>query len=683
MAVVLTYRIDGSDAYVSGWSDIADGAIVIPPDDGATHPVVGIDDSAFAVFGPPDAFTSLDMSGATNLVTIGANAFYGQQNITGSLSFPSNLQTIGDNAFGVCVGLTGSIVIPDSVDYIGEGVFSGCTGLNGTLTLGTNVTTIGVGAFASCQFTGSLTIPSNVSTLGYDAFVGCNFNGTLTINSSLFSEIGDGTFQDCSFTGSLILPSSITRIGWLAFGSFGTGNAFSDATIPSSVTTIGDHAFENCTSLTSITFEGAQPTLEGPDVFKNVTATGYYTYPPTPYDNPFGGLTMVNLNPYTILTYSDLGSTQAAVTGYSEIGNGQIIVPDTVPEGYPLYGYTVVAIGNDAFNGAAGIVSVDFSAASNLTIIGDRAFQNCNNLTGTINIPGSVSSVGEFSFATLINVDTLVLNEGLVTINQYAFNTTNFSNDIVIPDSVTSIGYAAFASCPSFNSMTLGSGVTFIDNYAFAYSTNYTSIDFSAATSLTSLPYGICQGAASLINVTFQSGLVAIGGYAFDLCSSLTSLTLNEGLLEIGEYSIAQSGVTSIIIPNSVTTIRNSAFGLCSNLTSVTLGTSLTAIEQYVFEGCNLSSITIPSSVASIGDSAFIDNTNLLTVNFDCPQPTVGIDVFANTALGITGYYYNPPNPYPATFAGIPMVNLAPPPVEPSQKFIFTNITLDGLTIEV
>ena len=113
-----------------------------------------------------------------------------------------------------------------------------------------------------------------------------------------------------------------------------------------------------------------------------------------------------------------------------------------------------------------------------------------------------------------------------------------------------------------------------------------------------------CSGLTSL---TIPNSVTSIGVLAFAGCSSLTSLTIPNSVTSIGGAAFAEcSGLTSITIPNSVTSIGGSAFEGCSGLTSITIPNSVTSIGGFAFYNCSgLTSITIPNSVTSIGGSAF------------------------------------------------------------------------------
>jgi hypothetical protein len=128
------------------------------------------------------------------------------------------------------------------------------------------------------------------------------------------------------------------------------------------------------------------------------------------------------------------------------------------------------------------------------------------------------------------------------------------------------------------------------------------------------------------------------------------------------------TGVTSVVIPDSVTSIDSGAFWVCLDLTSVTIGNGVTTIGSSAFAQCNLTSVTIPSSVTSIGSGAFSACSSLTTAYFDGNAPTMGGGVFNGCAsnfsicytAGSTGFTTPTWNGYPAAVCVPPtIINLS------------------------
>ena len=179
---------------------------------------------------------------------LGNSVFKGCSVLT-SVTIPSSVTSIGLWAFEGCSGLT-SLIIPSSVTSIERSAFKDCSGLT-SLTIPSSVTEIGKSVFEGCSGLTSLTIPSSVTEIGESAFEGCSGLTSLTIPSSV-TEIGESAFKGCSGLTSLIIPSSVTSIGSYVFENC---SGLTSITIPSSVTEIGESAFKGCSSLINLYYK--------------------------------------------------------------------------------------------------------------------------------------------------------------------------------------------------------------------------------------------------------------------------------------------------------------------------------------------------------------------------------------------------------------------------------------------
>ena len=145
------------------------------------------------------------------------------------------------------------------------------------------------------------------------------------------------------------------------------------------------------------------------------------------------------------------------------------------------------------------------------------------------------------------------------------------------------------------------------------------------------------SGCSGLTSVTIPNSVTSIGEYAFSGCYGLTSVTIPNSVTSIGEETFSYCrDLTSVTIPNSVTSIGCSAFRECIGLTSVTIPNSVTSIREYTFYKCSsLTSVTIPNSVTSIGESAFSYCSGLTSITI--PNSVTSIGEWAFTSCyGLT-----------------------------------------------
>ena len=208
----------------------------------------------------PDSVTTIGdgvFNGCTGLTsvtlghgvkTIGDNAFNGCTGLT-SIDIPDSVTNLGDGVFNGCTGLT-SIDIPDSVTTIGDNAFKGCTGLK-SVTLGNGITTLEKGMFADCPDLDSVALGNGITAIEEGVFSGITSLKSVTIGNGV-KTIGDNAFNGCTGLTSIDIPDSVTTIGKGAF--FGC-TGLTSVTIGNGVTTIGDNAFNGCTSLASIDVE--------------------------------------------------------------------------------------------------------------------------------------------------------------------------------------------------------------------------------------------------------------------------------------------------------------------------------------------------------------------------------------------------------------------------------------------
>ncbi len=241
--------------------------------------------------------------------------------------------------------------------------------------------------------------------------------------------------------------------------------------------------------------------------------------------------------------------------------------------------------------------------------LGDYMFYGCG-LT-SVKIPNSVTRIGENAFCYCQSLTSVTIPNSVKSIGHKVFDGCSSLTSITIPNSVKSIGEGAFSLCQSLTSIAVEEGNTY-------YHMDSNCLIETASNKL-------IRG-CNLTSVTIPNSVTSIGYGAFSDCSSLTSVTIPNYVTSIGSQAFWHcSSLTSVTIGNSVASIGYGAFSSCRSLTSVTIPNSVTSIGFGAFEDClSLTSIDIPNSVTSIGSYAFNFCRSLTSVTIPNSVTSIG-----------------------------------------------------------
>lgn len=306
----------------------------------------------------------------------------------------------------------------------------------------------------------------------------------------------------------------------------------------------------------------------------------------------------------------------------------------------------VTSLGSSIFYGFSQVK--DVKLPTSLKSIGYGAFEKCDSLK-ELTIPEGVTNIGngiinsctsikKISLPSTLNtiprlidmestgdmqLDEIVLNDGIKKLGNYAF--WNFKNlkNIIIPESVTNIGEFAFSGCTALSNLTLPD-------------------------SITEIAVGAFSNCVSLGKVTLPKKLTSLGNGAFEYCNAEIIFPASLKYIPI----MGDNAVTKVTIPEGVETIGEEAFAYCSNFTEITLPSTITNIERSaffntpitefiypqnidnipasVFYGTKLKEFSVPDNVTEIDDCAFYDCTDLKKITIPEFVTYIGNDVFKN-----------------------------------------------------
>ena len=436
----------------------------------------------------------------------------------------NGVTSIGYWAFDGCAYLT-SVTIPDGVTSISDYAFSGCRSLT-NITIPAGVTSIGDYAFSGCRSLTNITIPNGVTSIGSAPFQGCSSLTNITISASVTS-IDDSVFNGCQKLIQInVDPSNsvyssengvLFNKGKTELIRYPEGKTEASYTIPDGVTSIGNYAFSDCSSLTNIALPNSIISI-GSYAFSHCNNLTSITIPDgvtSIANGAFGGcrkLIQINVDPSNSVYSSENGVLfNKGKTELIEYPEGKAETSYTIPD-------SVTSIGNNAFAGCRNLTSI--TIPDGVTIIDYAAFYYCNSLTN-INIPDNVTCIGASAFEYCRSLTSVTIPNSVTSIGGAAFYFCSSLTTITIPNSVKRIDGFAFSNCSSLTNIALPNSIISIGNYAFNNCTYLKDVYYSGTEEQWNA-INIKNGNDCLINATIHflgSGDVSVTGISLDKAS--------------------------------------------------------------------------------------------------------------------------------------------------------------------
>lgn len=623
-----------------------------------------------------------------NFITkIGERAFTNCKKLS-KIEMSENVEEIGNYAFAWCTSLT-AFTIPEKTQKLGYEILQANTNLDTLFFNAINCEISGayyddriertIGAFEgnkglsevifgyrveripeyllyNCHNVDSLYFPKSIKDI--DRFALHNtewYRGTkkdlVYVNNILYSykgsatEIGDTLFKEntnrvssyCFYNNDKLktikLPSSITSIGESAFEGC---KELKSIILPYELEELKDRAFKDCKNLKNIQFNlflehiGKYCFAGCHELRKIILPTSIKKMGEGTFYN-CSGLQQINI-PDSLTTivagcFSKCPSLERVVL-HKNI---------TKVEEYAFAGCTRLdsieipwkceVIGSRAFSHCEELNYININAKS--IRIDPLAFYKCENLY-YIDLIGA-HRIGRKAFADCTNLQNITLGKDLSYISDYAFENCKSLYSIKIPQNVTYIGKYAFSRCQELGILEIDNAKTNIGAHAFdgCISMYEANLGYNI-TEIGIYAFNRCK---SLEKIEIKHPLEEISTKCFAQCNSLTTIELPQGLKKIGAKAFyGCNNLTEIILPNTINDIEEQAFSYCSNIENINLPNEITHIGQKAFWQCeNLQAIQIPETLEILGEDAFGNCNNLTQIIFNAEKCKTNKPAFGHT----------------------------------------------------
>lgn len=650
--------------------------------------------------------------------SLGSYCFSGCKNISGDLVIHGNLKSIGTACFNGCTGLTGSLLLEEGVEVINNYAFAGC-GFNGELTIPTSIKKVGGRSFQNCpniskvrvkgaplfqgtneswspfiSMTSLVTIEfmsTSVPSFESDVFRDCNKLENIIVPlegyleyQGLFSEflfavkVIPNHFEDqfiiidnqlAGYIGdetSVSVPNGVVAIGP---GAFRSNSTITNIYLPDTVTEIQNSAFYNCKTLADINIPNRIEKI-GSNAFRScpqlktklvlpesLTEIGRYAF--------CGDVSLEQIECEASLIDTVNQGTFKDCSGLS----GSITLPASLK-----------TIGDEAFSGVS-LLRILGIEQTCIETIGEKAFYNCSNITDKLSLPNTLKTIGKGAFSGCVSISGSIQIPDSVTIIQTdAFNGLSCVEEVALGSTLKTIS-SPFKSMNSLHTIKFSGEtppstgqflrdipnlkkvivpVNSIEDYINIFSSYLPAgarilpdslegdfyingdvlVSYFGDDELVVIPEGIrtigtnaFKNNTNLKGIALPTSVEEIQNNAFQNCSGLISIDFNEGLKSIGNDAFSGDvNLSTFSFPSTIEYLGDRSFSGCTSLSNLVLNDGLLTIGKETFKNCeNIKELDLPSSLSQLGNSAFLGCKSLSgKITFPSNLINLGINCFMN-----------------------------------------------------
>ena len=465
-----------------------------------------------------------------------------------------------------------------------------------------------------------INIPNSIKVINTEAFSSLKATSIIFENNSSLDEIKDLAFSSNSVISEITLPSSLQFIGDSAFSNCNKLKDISFADV-NNIKRIGKNAF-NGTSFLS-TFENNRVVIG--NVFYKASSDDKKQETFTFTDN----VVSISAEAFKNSACKNFVFSKNLMYIDNEAFKGSKMTSLVLPD-------SLLEIGDNAFSECKSLTNVSFNATSSLTSFGEGTFKDCTALK-SLNVPAAISTLPkDFLAMSNLNVsalETITLNNSLVSIEENAFKNCSSLNSITLPNSVKVIGNSAFINTTSLAHFTISenSALEVISTSAFENS--------------------------ALESIYLPASLIDLQTMCFKNCTSLSEVSFSNNAFNNSDEKVLNelvfencTSLKEITLPDSITTIKENAFKDATSL--LTINTKASEVDSNAFNNTafsksftdgivnfngillqytgNASNVVIPNDINIIGKNAFKGNNKVITIHIPTNVETIKESAFEN-----------------------------------------------------